>query len=326
MKTQKQIIPVFYAADKNYLPYLAVSISSLKDNANKKYRYEIYVLTSDKELAATDKLKRYEDEDFSVTFVDVTLYLEDVKNSLQLRDYYTGATYYRIFIASMFPDFEKALYIDADTVLLGDVSELFNVNIKDSLIGAIPDGAVAAVEEFQIYTRETLGIEAENYFNAGVILMNLTKFREEDFYGKFCDLLKKYKFCVAQDQDYLNVLCKDKVTYIGTEWNRMPIGGEEETPKLIHYNLTMKPWHYDNILFAEHFWYYAKQTEFMDVILAELAGYSDEKKALDAQAEIGLKALALKEAYREDNYYKKYCYDLLAKGTLFRGEMKARVR
>ena len=46
----KQTIPVFYAADRNYLPYLAVSVSSFKANANKYHRYEIYVLTSDQEL------------------------------------------------------------------------------------------------------------------------------------------------------------------------------------------------------------------------------------------------------------------------------------
>lgn len=320
----KQTIPVFYAADRNYLPYLAVSVSSLKANANKNYRYEIYVLTSDQELLKTEKLKKYEDEDFSIEFVDVTAYLEDVKNSLQLRDYYTGATYYRIFIASMFPDLDKALYIDSDTVLLGDVSELYNVELSDTLIGAIPDGAVAAVEEFKIYTKYTLGIDAENYFNAGVVLMNLAAFRKENFYARFCNLLKAYKFCVAQDQDYLNVLCKDRVTYIGEEWNRMPIGGDEETPKLIHYNLTLKPWHYENILFSEYFWRYAKETEFYEEILAELAAYSDEKKAADSEAESRLKSLALAEAYREDNYYKRYCYRLLSQSTNRENGVKAR--
>ncbi|MBQ2702144.1 MAG: glycosyltransferase family 8 protein [Clostridia bacterium] len=320
----KQTIPVFYAADRNYLPYLAVSVSSLKANANKNHRYEIYVLTSDQELLKTEKLKKYEEEDFSIEFVDVTAYLEDVKNSLQLRDYYTGATYYRIFIASMFPDLDKALYIDSDTVLLGDVSELYNVELSDTLIGAIPDGAVAAVEEFKIYTKYTLGIDAENYYNAGVVLMNLAAFRKENFYARFCNLLKAYKFCVAQDQDYLNVLCKDRVTYIGEEWNRMPIGGDEETPKLIHYNLTLKPWHYENILFSEYFWRYAKETEFYEEILAELSAYSDEKKAADSEAESRLKSLALAEAYREDNYYKRYCYRLLSQSTNRENGVKAR--
>ena len=261
---KEQIIPIFFAADKNYIPFLSVSLDSLKENASKSYRYEIYILNTDIDEKEAEPVKKFEDENFGVHFIDVSERLEEVKNSLQLRDYYTGATYYRIFIANMFPEYEKALYIDSDTIVLGDVSELFNTELKSNLIGAIPDEAVAVVPEFRLYTKETLGIEAEKYFNAGVILMNLKEFRKSNFYGKFCGLLKPYKFCVAQDQDYLNVLCKDKIVFVGNESNKMPIGGASATPKLIHYNLTMKPWHYEDILFKEHFWHYAKRSEYYE--------------------------------------------------------------
>ena len=303
---KEQIIPIFFAADKNYIPFLSVSLDSLKENASKSYRYEIYILNTDIDEKTAEPVKKFEDENFGVHFIDVSERLEEVKNSLQLRDYYTGATYYRIFIANMFPEYEKALYIDSDTIVLGDVSELFNTELKSNLIGAIPDEAVAVVPEFRLYTKETLGIEAEKYFNAGVILMNLKEFRKSNFYGKFCGLLKTYKFCVAQDQDYLNVLCKDKIVFVGNEWNKMPIGGASETPKLIHYNLTMKPWHYENILFKEHFWHYAKRSEYYERILGELRAYSAEKKQKDADSEVALKALAVKEAKREDNYFKRF--------------------
>lgn len=303
---KEQIIPIFFAADKNYIPFLSVSLDSLKENASKSYRYEIYILNTDIDEKEAEPVKKFEDEKFGVHFIDVSERLEEVKNSLQLRDYYTGATYYRIFIANMFPEYEKALYIDSDTIVLGDVSELFNTELKSNLIGAIPDEAVAVVPEFRLYTKETLGVEAEKYFNAGVILMNLKEFRKSNFYGKFCGLLKTYKFCVAQDQDYLNVLCKDRIVFVGNEWNKMPIGGASETPKLIHYNLTMKPWHYENILFKEHFWHYAKRSEYYERILGELRAYSAEKKQKDADSEVALKALAVKEAKREDNYFKRF--------------------
>lgn len=303
---KEQIIPIFFAADKNYIPFLSVSLDSLKENASKSYRYEIYILNTDIDEKTAEPVKKFEDENFGVHFIDVSERLEEVKNSLQLRDYYTGATYYRIFIANMFPEYEKALYIDSDTIVLGDVSELFHTELKSNLIGAIPDEAVAVVPEFRLYTKETLGVEAEKYFNAGVILMNLKEFRKSNFYGKFCGLLKTYKFCVAQDQDYLNVLCKDRIVFVGNEWNKMPIGGASETPKLIHYNLTMKPWHYENILFKEHFWHYAKRSEYYERILGELRAYSAEKKQKDADSEVALKALAVEEAKREDNYFKRF--------------------
>ena len=306
MATEKQIIPIFYASDENYLPFLAVSLDSLKENASKEYRYEIYILNTDIKEQATERVMKLQDENFKIRFVDVSDKLDEVKNSLQLRDYYTGATYYRIFIANMFPEYEKALYIDSDTVLLGDVSELFNAELGNKLIGAVPDEAVAVVPEFRLYTKETLGIVAEEYFNAGVILMNLNEFRKSDFYGKFCDLLKAYKFSVAQDQDYLNVICKNSVRFLGKEWNKMPIGGAGETPKLIHYNLTMKPWHYENTLFKEYFWHYARRSEYYERILGELRAYSAEKRQKDADSEVALRKLAVEEAEREDNYFKKF--------------------
>ena len=302
---QKPIIPIFYAADGNYLPYLAVSLNSLQENASKDYHYEIYVLHADVSEEAQHGLDEYVSENFSIRFLNIAEKLEEVKDALSLRDYYTGATYYRIFIASMFPQFDKALYLDSDIIVLGDISELYNTELGNNLVGAVPDGAVGAVPEFRLYTKEALGIDADKYFNAGVLVMNLKQFREEDFYGEFCALLKAYKFTVAQDQDYLNVLCKDKVAYLGEEWNRMPIGGDGDTPKLIHYNLTMKPWHYEGTLFEEHFWKFARRSQFYERIRGELLHYDQAKKDRDAECEKGLIALAVAEAQREDSYAKR---------------------
>lgn len=302
----KPIIPIFYASDENYLPYLSVSLSSLKENASKEYRYKIYILNADIVLnERTQKIFAYADENFEIEYVDVSKRLEEVKESLKLRDYYTGATYYRIFIANMFPQYEKALYLDSDTIVLGDIAELYNKELGDNLVGAIPDGAVGAVPEFKRYTKEVLGVTFDKYFNAGILLMNLAQFRKENFYDSFCALLKEYKFAVAQDQDYLNVICKDKVAYIGEEWNKMPIGGEnQDKPKLIHYNLTMKPWHYEDILYKEYFWDYARKNAFYTSILSDLQGYSQEKKQKDADSEVALRKLCIEEAEKEDNFLK----------------------
>jgi len=304
---EKKVVPIFFAADENYLPYLTVAIHSLKQNASRACAYEIYVMNASMDMSATDKIKKYEEEDFHIHFIDVSAQVEMVKDALQLRDYYTGATYYRIFIAGMFPQYDKALYIDSDVVLTGDVSELFDTDLGDALVGAIPDESVQLIPQFGLYTKEVLGIDAPDYFNAGVLLMNLKAFRDSDFYGEFCALLKKYKFCVAQDQDYLNVLCAGRVKYVGLEWNKMPIGGEKAlTPKLIHYNLTLKPWHYEDVLYKEFFWDTAKKTEYYDRILADLSAYTEEKKLRDKACEKGLLDLCVKEAHDENNYYKKY--------------------
>ena len=304
-RKKERVIPIFYASDDNYLPYLAVSLQSLKENAGKTYRYEIYVLNTGVHAEYATRIKKYEDERFRITFVDVTEKLDEVKRSLQLRDYYTGATYYRIFIAGMFPQYDKALYLDGDTVVLWDIAKLYNANIRDNYVGAVTDGVVSSADVFKRYTKEVLGIEANRYFNAGVLVMNLKKFREDDFYGQFRDLLMEYKFSVAQDQDYLNVLCKDKVQYLDKTWNTMPVGGEKmRLPSLIHYNLTAKPWRYASIPYAGEFWKFAEQNEFSAELRKEFGSYTAERREKDARSERGLIELAIRETEREDNFIK----------------------
>lgn len=305
----KRTIPVFFAADDNYLPFLAVSLKSVKDNASKDGDYKIYILHSGLKGNDAETIMKLDEEGFSISFVDVSEKLNAVADSLQLRDYYTCTTYYRVFIAGMFPQYDKALYMDSDTIALGDVGELFSYELGDNLIGAVPDQAVAAVGPFREYTKNALGIDFTHYFNAGIILMNLKQFRDDDFYGKFYALLKKYKFEVAQDQDYLNVLCKGRVAFIDPEWNTMPLGEtvkDETRPKIVHYNLTRKPWHYSDVRYQDYFWEYARKTEFYDRIMKMRESFTEEMAACDTAGENKLIALALKEASSDKNYFRLF--------------------
>lgn len=306
---EKKVVPVFFAADDNYLPFLAVSLKSVKENSSENSVYKIYILHSGLKGNDAEKIMKLDEERFRISFVDVSERLNAVSDSLQLRDYYTCTTYYRVFIAGMFPQYDKALYMDSDTIALGDVGELFSFELGDNLIGAASDQAVAAVGPFREYTKKALGIDAEHYFNAGIILMNLKKFREDDFYGRFYALLQKYKFEVAQDQDYLNVLCRGRVAFIPPEWNTMPLGTavkDEVRPKIVHYNLTRKPWHYSDVRYQDYFWEYAAQTEFHDRILKVRDSFTKEMAELDDQGEAKLIALALKEAESDRNYFRLF--------------------
>ncbi len=304
----KKIVPIFFAVDDKYLPYLAVCLTSLKENARKGCDYRVYVLHAGMDEESKDTLATFNDEDFTVEFVDVSADLKVLADKLHMRDYYTSATYYRIFIAGLFPQYDKALYLDSDIILRGDVCELFDTELGDNLVAGVPDGVVTEIDPFPEYALEVLGFHSRGYFNAGVLVINLKQFREIGFYDRFATLLGQYAFTVAQDQDYLNVLCQGKVVLLPTTWNAMPTGNhrDAELPKLIHYNLTAKPWHYDDVLYAEEFWKYAKKTEYYEEILAVLHNYSDAEKERDTQCEISLKELARREIAREDGYFKKY--------------------
>ena len=296
----KNVIPIFFAVDDGYIPFLAVSLQSLIENSKKENFYLIKILYTNISEENQKKIQKFEQENVSIEFVDLNYYIEKIKDKLYTRDYYSKTTYFRLFIPNLYPQYTKALYLDSDIVVLEDVADLYNTNMENDLVAAAPDDVIQTIEVFQEYAEKVVGVaDYRNYFNAGVLLMNLDELRKFDFQEKFIYSLDKIKFSVAQDQDYLNRLCKGRVKIVDSNWNRMPIAREKENQgdiKLIHYNLAYKPWHFEDILYKDYFWNYAKKTEFFGTIQKIKDNYSDEERFEDLEKDKALRMLAQKEA------------------------------
>ncbi len=300
MENNLEVIPIFFAVDDGYIPFLAVALESLIDNSSNNYYYSIKILHTNVNEENKKKINKYKKENIDIEFVDLNYYIEKVKDKLYTRDYYTKTTYFRLFIPDLYPQYARALYLDSDITILGDIAELYNVDIGNNLVAGAPDGAVQTIEEFQEYVEKVVGVrDYNNYFNAGILVMNLSELRKFKFQQKFLYLLETIKFVVAQDQDYLNRLCKGRVKIIDKLWNAMPmkeLGINESDLKLIHYNLNYKPWHYDDILYQDYFWKYAKRTEFYREMLEMKEKYTDNQKYDDFEKGKKLIELAKKES------------------------------
>lgn len=306
----KPEVPIFFATDDNYAPFLAVTFKSILDNASKDFSYKFYVLTTDLSSNYEKRIKEFESEDVKVEFIFLKDTIEKIKAKFHLRDYYSIETYYRFFIANMFPQYDKVLYCDCDVIVLGDIAELYNHNIDKYLVGACPEEVMTEVKIFGDYVEQALDVDCEKYFNAGVMLMNLKAFREENIEEKFFDMLQKYTFRVTQDEDYLNVLCKGKVKLFHLGWNKTAFKNkkfDDKDLRLIHYKIHWKPWHYDGVLYENHFWDYAKQTSFYEEILNKKLSYSDEEKRRDAIAYERLQQMAIDDAKDPNNYKNLVC-------------------
>ena len=298
MKENLNTIPIFFTVDDKYVPFLAVALQSLIENSSEKNYYLIKILYTSITEENQEKIKKYEKENVNIEFVDLNYYINKIKNKLYTRDYYSVTTYFRLFIPNLYPQYNKALYLDCDIVLLADVAELYNIDMGDNLVAAAPDDVIQKIEVFQEYVEKVVGVaDYRNYFNAGVLLMNLDELRKFDFQEKFLYSLEKIKFAVAQDQDYLNRLCKGRVKIISNVWDKMPISNDTDTNdlKLIHYNLAFKPWHFEDILYKEYFWKYAKKTEFFDEIIKIRDNYTEEDRFNDKEGDKQLRKLAQKE-------------------------------
>lgn len=300
------VIPIFFACDDNFVKYMVVSLQSIKENASRDYRYAVHVLHTD----ICDEMKKVvsdmADENFEIYFDNVTEYLASISGKLPLRDYYSKTTYFRVFIAEMFPEYEKAIYIDSDTVVQGDISQLYLHELGDNYVGACQDQVMVQEDIYGQYVEKVLGISRHEVFNAGLLLINCHQFRENHVLEQFMELLHVYNFVVTQDEDYLNVICKDKVLWMEQQWNTLVFGEipyDEKEFKIIHYNMVSKPWHYEDARFAEYFWHYAKKTPVYEEIKEELANYTEEQKREDEASGVRLAQTAKAEIEKENNYY-----------------------
>lgn len=302
----KKTIPVFFALDENYAPYFSVALASLIDHANKKNDYTINVVYSNISDDTKEKLASMATDNIHIIFTDIDEKIEPIASKLKnqsSKTHFPISVYFRLFLPSMFPEYDKGIYADCDTCFNADIAELYNYDLEDNVIGAIKDISIQRIAPFIEYIENAVGIDGNMYVNSGVILMNMKKLREIDFENHFLYILSKYDFeIVAPDQDYLNALCKDNIKFLPVEWNAMPIEGEKgvDNPKLIHYNLFLKPWHYSGIAYEEYFWKYADKSLFKDRIYQEKESFTEDRKAQDG---VTLKAMLKQAKDIQENEY-----------------------
>ncbi|AQP41290.1 lipopolysaccharide glycosyltransferase [Streptococcus gallolyticus] len=280
-------IPVFFATDDRYAKYLHVSLVSLIAHTSPLHSYHIHILNQGLTDQHQANFKKLETDNVTVDLVDMGEHFAQVMtgDTSTLRgDYSTMTIYFRLFIAEMFPAYDKAIYLDADTILLRDIAELFETDLSGNLVAAAFDSFASEVPITKRYVEEILGLEATDYLNSGVLVMNLKAMRAVNFCQHFVNLRTAYNFdLLAGDQDYLNVMTDGAKVKLSSDWNVLP-QIRIDSPKLIHYNLFDKPWHYEGLAYEEYFWEYAKKTPYYQDLLDERAAFSKGGKEKDQES------------------------------------------
>lgn len=166
------------------------------------------------------------------------------------------ATYYRLFIAKVLPtSIHKLLYLDCDLVVDGNISTLWDIDITQYAVAAVEDMWSGKAENY-----ERLNYSPQHtYFNAGVLVINLDKWREMDFAEKSIGYVaSNQEKLVFYDQDVLNALLHDQKKLLPFRWNVQDgllrrhrrirpemiaqVKEEIKHPVIIHYTGHRKPW------------------------------------------------------------------------------------
>lgn len=285
-----KVVPVFLAINNAYAPYAAAAMHSLTQTCNKNRYYKVIILHDGLSLINRIRLRSLVTGNVAVQFrkISNSLYLKTVIHYCAREkgagDFFSSAVYYyRFFIPRLFPMYEKGVYIDSDTILLGDIGELFDVELDEKqVLAAMVDPKVTAVAEFKRYVDNAVGVPHDEYVNSGVMLMDFKKMRKMHYLSTMVDLIEEYNAdLVAPDQDYLNVILHGHIKYLDACWNAEPAEDLPKGTKLVHFNLFNKPWRYADVPCEDLFWNAARGTGFYGDLRRQQETFDEAKQKED---------------------------------------------
>lgn len=276
-----KFVPIVFAIDDRFAFGLSVMIESIIEHADDDLNYDMIILHRNVSKEHQDAIKSMQSgkKSISIRFYNVEKY------SLQYHIFHTGVTselYYRLLIPELLSDYEKVIYADGDMITLTDIAELMRYDIGNNLFAAVKDicGNWHYYEEnshVKHYWDEDIKLKgAENYINAGLLVMNLAEIRNEYNQEALWNLVHSRAW-EHHDQDIINKMGEEKIYILPFEWNLireyparaleyMPQNdrnnweGSFSNPKVIHFVSDKKPWKGYKVPDYKLFWKYALES------------------------------------------------------------------
>jgi len=267
-KKNNNLIIVMCGCDDNYVEFTATMIKSLAVNHITAEKLLIFLLDVGMSKISMDKLlKSISSNRVEIKVIPVNLKeIELLKKEGSIEPTRSCC---RIIMPYILPDkIEKVIYLDSDIVILDDVSKLWHMDFRENIILARQDLLLKCRDGIANY--KELGIDPETkYFNNGVMLIDLKKWREE----KISEKVIKYGTRPSEHtlasgkweqfgQYGLNVVLAGKWRELDERWNYWSTS-EKTIPAIVHYiGSSGKPWlNGCNEFFRYIFYYYLDKTE-----------------------------------------------------------------
>ena len=209
---------IIYGVDDNFIPLLSVSISSVLHTMQGETLH-FHILSMGCKKENEEKLRHFiEGEGQKISFYELEEKLQELKKRIPGLNTgsFSPATLLRLFIPGVLPkNVTKALYLDADTVVLQSLTPLYATALSENALGMAAEPSI-----YKSHCRLLGFSEKEPYFNAGMILWNLSYFREQ---GLEEQCLRYYQLkkgrLTFNDQDILNIVCKGRIKPLPQRYN-----------------------------------------------------------------------------------------------------------
>ena len=243
-------VVVACASDHRYACPLAVMLGSLVAHLHPDRTLEAYVVDG----GLGEKTKRRVASSLDATRA-VVRWLSPERSCLLGVPLWGGmpiATYDKLLVAALLPEtVSKVLWLDCDLLVLADVARLWDSDLGDRHALAVQDSLVPRVSSrFGVSGHRERGLDpGAKYFNAGVMLLDLARWRDEDVVGQALAYLRRYRERVwFMDQEALNAVLAGRWAELDARWNRnvgvSTVRGGEDDAWILHFNGNLKPWRY----------------------------------------------------------------------------------
>lgn len=301
-RTQQDTVALVCCADNNYAMPLAVMVRSACENLSHQYKLLVFVI--DGGIQAANKKRIWASVDptrCDIRFIakpdDLIKDFEGFKLSdktglAQLASHITGPALFKLLIPEILPsDLDRAIFLDCDLVVRGDLGKLWDTNLDDKYILAVQEFWIPYISaKGGIVNYQELGLPGDaKYFNSGVMVFNLKKWREDKISAKAIEYFKQNKeFLLWWDQDVLNAILVNQWGELDPKWNVTPgvhkvISGQHplfpqticdsliQDPYVVHYATASKPWSTPKTSFLDTFVH--REVFFQYVDLTDWSGW-----------------------------------------------------
>ena len=273
-------ITVVFAADDAFAMPLGVAVFSMLKNLKKGQAVHLYIIDNGITLQNRKRLLR--SWRFANVSIDWLTPDQRILSQLKYSGHASSSNYSRLLAPKLLPKkIKKCIYLDCDILVLSDISELWEIPLDDMALLAAQDITVpymcssATLAEYEacaefisedepLPTYKDLNIPpTSKYFNTGILVMNIEKWRDEQICEQALDYLHKYEDRIRWwDQDACNALLYNDWAGLDPAWNQLshiyrypswqqsPFNEDDfnrilKHPKIIHYAAKSKPWHVD---------------------------------------------------------------------------------
>lgn len=273
-------INIVFASDDNYAQHIAVVIASIMAKTKEKVCF--FVINDN---ISSEKITKLRNTAVKLnTTVEFIAVAEEQFKNVYLSGHVSKAAYFRLALADIMPDdIEKVIYLDVDLLVCDDIKNLWQNDIKKYALAAVPDFGIMASNRLCRQKKEVIGLpKGKEYFNSGVLLINLKKWRQENYTKQILEIINENQF-PHHDQDALNKLFMNNWLTLDLRWNIIPpvynlfpkvlfnkffrkqALEAKRNPAIVHYAGRYKPWEFAlHAGFNDMYYKYLKQTAFVD--------------------------------------------------------------